>query len=292
MQLLRLQSLIQESGKLFIFLFSIFLFSLIPLCITSAGLQLPNQKAITGFFRDLLTPQTLTYINSISGVERPLFPLIFEAFRSSFTIFSLSLLLSLCIALLLACVQQFLPPRFSRLMESIASFLQTIPDLVYIVSAQLLVVAAYQLTQIRFLRFTGAGEAEAFGLPILVLSMIPTLFLYHTLVNLMEIEWQKPYIELAKGKGLSRVAVLQKHLLRNVLVQLSYHLKFIIATLLSNLFIVEVLFNNFGLTTFLLSYTQPAIFFISALLLFLPIYALLKIIEIGLFLLLGKGAEL
>ncbi|PAD19865.1 hypothetical protein CHH64_16875 [Terribacillus saccharophilus] len=77
-----------------------------------------------------------------------------------------------------------------------------------------------------------------------------------------------------------------------MLVQLSYHLKFIIATLLGNLFIVEVLFNNLGLTTFLLSYNQPAIFFISALLLFLPIYSLLKLIEIGLFLLLGKGAEL
>ncbi|WP_176466517.1 ABC transporter permease subunit [Terribacillus saccharophilus] len=289
---MKIDMFIQESGKLFIFLSCIFLISLIPLCITSNGLHLPDIDKIAAFFHDLISPQTLTYIHSISGVERPLFPFIFDAFRSSFTIFSLSLLLSLSIALLLACVQQFLPPHLRQLMQTAASFLHTIPDLVYIVSAQLLVVAVYQLTQIRFFRFTGAGEAEAVGLPILVLSIIPTLFLYHTLVNLMEMEWQKPYIELAKSKGISRFAILQKHLLRNVLVQLSYHLKFIIATLLGNLFIVEVLFNNLGLTTFLLSYNQPAIFFISALLLFLPIYSLLKLIEIGLFLLLGKGAEL
>lgn len=289
---MKIDTFMQEFGKLFIFFSCIFLISLIPLCITSNGLHLPDIDKMAAFFRDLLSPQTLTYINSISGVERPLFPLIFEAFRSSFAVFSSSLLLSLSIALLLACVQQFLPTKLRQPMETAASFLHTIPDLVYIVSAQLLAVTAYQLTQIHFFRFTGAGEAEAVVLPILVLSIIPTLFLYNTLANLIEVEWQKPYIELAKGKGLSRFAVLQKHLLRNVLVQLSYHLKFIIATLLGNLFIVEVLFNNFGLTTFLVSYTQPAIFFISALLLFMPIYSLLKLIEIGLLLLLGKGAEL
>ncbi|QXE01556.1 ABC transporter permease subunit [Terribacillus sp. DMT04] len=284
--------LVNELTKLIIFLLIILFISMIPLFINSSGTQLPNVDATIQFVRSLLTPQSLTYSNNISDIERPLFPLIFIAFRSSFTIFFLSFLLSLGLAFLLSYTQLFIPHRVNRLLQIFVSTLHSIPDIVYIISAQLLVVAAYQLTRIQIFHFTGAGDAEAVALPVLVLSIVPTLFLFQTLSRLIEIEWKKPYIEVAKGKGLSHSEVLRKHLLRNVFVQLSYNLKFIIATLLGNLFIVEVLFNNFGLTTFLLSYTQPAIFFISAFLLFIPIYILLKLMEIALYFMLGKGVEL
>ncbi|VVM34053.1 ABC transporter permease subunit [Terribacillus sp. AE2B 122] len=284
--------IIRETYKLVVLFISILLISIIPFFVSPEGLQLPSIDDLTEFLTELFTFDNLTYINSISGVERELFPLILDAFLSTFTVFFSSLFLSVCLALAIAVLQIFLPRSLRKTITSISTLLQSIPDIVYVLFSQLLVIIIFRFTDSILFKFTGSGDDEALFLPIITLSLMPTIYLYRTLVLNIEQEISKTYVELARSKGLSRFAIIMRHVMRNILADFVYQLKFIMGLLIGNLFIVEVLFNNFGLTTFLLSFSQPTVFAVSSVLLFLPIYVVIKSLEISLYIYTGKELDL
>ena len=99
-------------------------------------------------------------------------------------------------------------------------------------------------------------------------------------------------MELAKGKGLGKYRIMFIHMIRNVLVSLTYHGKQIIWMMLSNLLILEYLFNVFGVTSFLFSYNKPAIFAVTSVILFVPLYLLLKCMQLVISRKIGKEISL
>jgi peptide/nickel transport system permease protein len=284
--------LVKEVYKLIVFSISILLLSFIPFFISPTGIQLPKAAVLTHFLGDFLTLENLTYTDSISGVERELFPLIFYACLSTFIVFFSSLFLSVCFALAAAVFQLYLPRPLRKILTFVSSFLQAIPDIVYVVLSQLFVIIIFRITDKVIINFTGTGEKEALLLPIITLCLLPTIYLYQTLSKNMEQEFSKPYVELARSKGLSKLVITLRHIMRNIMAEFVYQLKFIMGLLIGNLFIVEVLYNNFGLTTFLLSNSQPTVFAVSSILLFLPIYLVIKCLEIFVYIYTGKDIDL
>ncbi|WP_163528089.1 ABC transporter permease subunit [Halobacillus ihumii] len=133
------------------------------------------------------------------------------------------------------------------------------------------------------LYIAGAGEEEAILAPALVLAILPTMYFLQSMLELVEEERREPYYDLATSKGLTKSFILLRHILRNMFVRLAYQAKFLISIMISNLLIVEYLFENFGMTSFLLTYSQPPVFFVTALLFFGPIYLFLKVIELSLY---------
>ncbi|WP_406945478.1 ABC transporter permease subunit [Halobacillus sp. SY10] len=274
-----LSYIFREVLRPFYLLFGIFLVSISPMFTSVIGLQWPGLSAIREVIEKILSPGSLIYTNPMSGVERDLFPIIFKPFWSSMSVLGITLIVSLASALLLSILLKFASGKLYKGIMSTASVFQTIPDVVYVLVSQMSLVWVYIQTGVKFAKFTGTGTEEALLVPGLVLSILPFIYFLKTILAMMKEEEGEPYVDLATSKGLHKLRVICVHILRNLLVRLAYQSKFIISLMISNLLIVEYLFNNFGMTVFLLNYTQPPVFFVTAVLFFLPIYLGLKVIE-------------
>ncbi|SIS71797.1 Binding-protein-dependent transport system inner membrane component [Salimicrobium salexigens] len=275
--------LLHECMKPFFLILGVFLISISPLFISVEGFVWPGLEQIGGILGQLTNPEALVYINPGSGEERSLFPIIFKAFASSLTVLGIALVVSFSLALLGTLLLWRAPKRLYQLCLSFTSILQSIPDIVFVVASQMFLVWLYVETGSTYIKIAGAGEEEAVLAPALILSILPTIYFFQSMLSLVEEEKEKPYYEMAVSKGLPKTFILLTHILRNILVRLSYQAKFLISIMVSNLLIVEYLFENFGMTSFLLTYSQPPVFFVTALLFFGPVYLFLKIVELALY---------
>ncbi|EDL66420.1 ABC transporter permease subunit [Bacillus sp. SG-1] len=230
---------------------------------------------LSGFF----SLANLVYINPISHVERELFPFFWNAYEYSLTIFFSALFLSLFIAIIVLFFYFLLGKPFQVLVDFISFTMSSLPDIFVIVGSQLLVVWIFKRTGVFLFDFVALGEDRAYILPILCLSILPTMYFIKTLTVLMKEEFEKQYVELAKSKGVTYFGILFVHVFRNTIISLAYHGKNVMWLMLSNLLILEYLFNMLGVTTFLFSYNTPTLFAVTSILLFVPIFVFLKIIQ-------------
>lgn len=232
-------------------------------------------KILAGFF----SLSSLVYVNPILGVERELFPFFWNAYEYSLTVFFSALFLSLLAAIFMLFFYFLLGKPFQVLVDSFSYLFSSLPDIFIIVGSQLLVVWIYRKTGIFLFDFVALGEDRAYVLPVLCLSILPTMYFIKTMTVLMREEFEKPYVELAKSKGLSYFRILFVHVFRNTIISLAYHGKNVMWLMLSNLLILEYLFNMLGVTTFLFSYNTPTLFAVSSVLLFVPIFLFLKVVQ-------------
>ncbi|MBM7553559.1 ABC transporter permease subunit [Thalassobacillus pellis] len=275
--------LLNEISKPLFLVVGIFIVSISPLFMSVEGFVLPSLDVIKRVFEQMSQPGSLIYINPTSGVERDLFPIVFKAFSSSMSVLGMALLLSFLVALLGTILLWRAPEKIYKMFVSSSTFLQSIPDVIYVVAAQMLIVWAYQETGVKWVRLSGAADEEALVMPALILAILPTMYFFQSMLELVEEERKEPYFDLATSKGLTKPVILLKHILRNMFVRLAYQAKYLISIMVSNLLIVEYLIGNFGMTSFLLTYSQPPVFFVTAILFFGPIYLFLKMVELALY---------
>jgi peptide/nickel transport system permease protein len=226
--------------------------------------------------RDMTKPHQLIYINPISGIERNLFPIILVAFFSSAKIVFLALVIAIINSLILLVLYFSVGKYIKSLIKTGTVVFSSLPDIFVIAALQLLVIWFFKKTGILLIDVTSVGENQVILMPAITLSILPAFFFLGLMTSFVKEEEALPYVELAKGKGLNKYYLLFIHMLRNILVSVTYHGKQIVWMMLSNLLILEYLFNVFGVTSFLFTYNTPSIFAITAILLFVPIYSLLK----------------
>lgn len=237
-------------------------------------------KQVGEVISDLLSPADLVYINPISDIERRLFPILLLAFWSSARIFFLSFILALVSSIILLIFYFSFGKIFKRTIKLISFFFGSLPDIFIIVLTQLTIVWFFKKTGILLIDLASVGENQVILLPAITLSVLPAFFFFSNMIQFLREEEGKPYVELARSKGLSRFIILFIHMMRNVLISLTYHGKQIAWMMISNLLILEYLFNVFGVTSFLFTYNTPSIFAMASILLFLPLYLLLKILQL------------
>ncbi|WP_079477631.1 ABC transporter permease subunit [Halobacillus salinus] len=222
-----------------------------------------------------LTYQTTSFVND---AEYPVFPTIFEYYGYSFLILLCGFLLALFLAIILTVFTFYLPPRRRNWLIQGSTILESIPDLFIIVVAQLFFIFIYKQTGILVFQVAGAFE-RPFLLPLVTYSILPTIFLYRTLIIIFDEEMNKPYVELAMGKGLGRLALLVKHVFRNGIASLMNHSRMIMAFMLSNLIMLEILFNAYGIMWFIINHPTYEIATICVLMIFIPLYLLEELIR-------------
>ncbi|QDP40981.1 ABC transporter permease subunit [Radiobacillus deserti] len=283
---------INELSKPLLLIVGIFVVSISPLFMSANGLIWPGKQVLTNVIEKMFQPGALVYTNPVSGIERDLFPYIFKAFFSSASVLGIAFAVSFSIALLTATLLWYAPTKMKELCLSFSSLLQSIPDVMYVVISQLLLIWFYQETGTRLANISGAGTDEAILLPALILSILPTIFFFQSMLRLMDEEKKEPYFDLALSKGLTRFWILLKHILRNMLIRLAYQSKYLISLMISNLLIIEYMFENLGMTSLLFSYSQPPVFFVTGILFFVPIYLLLKFMELVLYRLTNQEVSL
>ncbi|WP_188455589.1 ABC transporter permease subunit [Virgibacillus oceani] len=190
------------------------------------------------------------------GIDRNpnFFSAIPDYFITSFMYLAVAIILAIMIGLLISA-------WFSRSrrewMKDLIGFLGMVPDFIMVLFLQLGTVYFYQATGHRLARIATRGVDEhAILLPLLTLTIVPAIYLIRSLSERTYDVLTDDYILTAKAKGLQRIYIFVQHVIRNVLPFLKADLHKVIAILMSNLFIVEYLFNISGLAGFLFNTSE------------------------------------
>lgn len=248
--------------------------------------------SLLSVFQDIVRPNGLVYVNPVSEIERNVFPILFIAFFSSARIVFLALGIALLTSVLLLVFYFFAGGFFKKIIKACSVVVSSLPDIFIIAVLQLGVVVFFKSTGVLLIDVAATGENQVILFPAVILSILPTFFFLGLLVSFLKEEEHLSYVELAKSKGLNKYRILFIHMIRNILISVTYHGKQIVWMMLSNLLILEYLFNVFGVTSFLFSYNSPSIFAITAILLYIPIYIFLKGLQVFIKRRIGKEMSL
>lgn len=138
--------------------------------------------------------------------------------------------------------------------KDIIGFLGFLPDFILILILQLCVVFLYKTTGTKIAMVASKNFAEpAILLPLITLTIIPSIYLIRTLSERTYDVLTEEYILMAKSKGLKKNTIMLQHVIRNVLPFLKADLHGMIAIMMGNLFIVEYMFNIHGVTKLIFS---------------------------------------
>lgn len=206
------------------------------------------------------------------------FPTIWDNYRYSLTIFLSSLLIAFVTSIILTYITILSVGKWKTLLKNTFSFLEALPDIFIIFVIQLVTLWIYKQTDILLFPIAGAFE-KVYALPIFTLSILPSLFLYRIMLLMVTEEYEKPYVMLVKGKGFNGHFIFIKHIFRNSLIGVASHIKPLVWFMLSNLIIMERLFNIYGITHFILEYPRPDILAVSLILFYIPIFFLLLLCQ-------------
>ncbi|HHL3304217.1 TPA: ABC transporter permease subunit, partial [Bacillus cereus] len=195
----------------------------------------------------LLQPGEITYGFRDS---RKLFPQIWIHYIETMIVFLSAFLLSLLIAYILVIWVLQRSHMKQKMWNGIFLTLESIPDILLILLSQLFVVIMFQKTGFMPIKLAGLGEERIHLLPIICLTIPTTLLFIKLLLLRFKEELEKDYSLFAKSKGLSLRHILTHHISRNVLLTTIYYAKTNILFMLSNLYIIEWIFNTYGMFVF------------------------------------------
>lgn len=208
-----------------------------------------------------------------------MFPAFWEPYFYSVTIFICAFLLSIMMGILLAYLTHLLPAAWSTLIIRATNLLESTPDIFILIVIQYTVIFILKETGVLLFPIVGSQE-KVFLIPILTLSILPTIMLFRTTYLLVKDEYGKPYVDLIKSRGMSKHFIFFIHILRNITFSLLNHSKSITLFLLSSLIVFERLFNIYGITHFILSFSQMDVICFSLILFYLPVFLLLILIRL------------
>ncbi|PHE81600.1 peptide ABC transporter permease [Bacillus wiedmannii] len=224
----------------------------------------------------LLQPGEITYGFRES---RKLFPQIWIHYIETMIVFLSAFVLSLLIAYILVVRVLQRSHMKQKMWNGFFLTLESIPDILLILLSQLLVVIMFQKTGFMPVKLAGLGEERIRLLPIICLTIPTTLLFIKLLLLRFKEELEKDYSLFAKSKGLSLRHILTHHISRNVLLTTIYYAKTNILFMLSNLYIIEWIFNTYGMFVFVKENSKLEIFTVSLVILYVPLFILFRILH-------------
>lgn len=188
---------------------------------------------------------------SINGVQHAVLEDIFPFTKNSAILLFSSILTALFFSAIFGVFLYYW--KMTKLFRGMINFFSIIPDFILIILSITLAVKFYQWTNIRVITLSPFSDTMNLWFPILILSLIPTFYLFKMIsARYIEISGEE-YIRTAVGKGLGRQYINAQHVLRNLMPYIFADLKKAISLTIGNLFVIEYLFNIKGLTIFIFS---------------------------------------
>ncbi|MGC4377439.1 ABC transporter permease subunit [Fictibacillus sp. Mic-4] len=255
---------------------SIILISGLPALIMQKDFRLYVQK-VKEVALWLYRAGDMTYF--YKGREMPLFPEVLSPYFYSLTILIISLLSAYVMAQLLTWVTLLLPTFLRKLIKNVLTFFESLPDLLVFALMQIFIVYFYKKTHILLSNVAAMGEQRIYIVPIVCLMILPTIYFYKMMVLLAEEESQKPYFEFGRAKGLKDVYVYLFHVTRNTHENLFHFSKTVLWFMISNLLLVEWIFNMNGITHYMYDDFRPEILAICLILIAVPFFVLYALLE-------------
>ncbi|WP_064092789.1 ABC transporter permease subunit [Rossellomorea aquimaris] len=249
-------------------------------------------NSINEIFYAIFHPGELTYITIGGQKERDLFPYLWEPILYSLTVLFSAFLLACFLGILLTILTMLFSPRNRNKIKFIFYLFESLPDILIILVSQLAVIYVYKQTGVLFFDIASVDTERAFVMPVLVLAVLPTIQLFRLSILSFENEERKDYVTLAQSIGLGKLFILTVHILRNAIISVFFQSKKTVWLMLSNLYVLELLFNMAGITRFLMSTLQPKMFTIAILSIFIPLFIFYTVGETVLAKKANKGEEI
>ncbi|WP_026566894.1 ABC transporter permease subunit [Bacillus sp. UNC41MFS5] len=169
-----------------------------------------------------------------------------ESYQYTMTILLSSLLFIIFLAMITALLIFLSSVNVKNKLKSGLNFFEGIPDLLIIFLFQFFVITLYKSTGLKFLQLYGLFGHKPYFVPIMTVSFLPFFLLLQFLIKIIDEEQYQQYVLYAKAKGMGSLRTLLVHIMRNILPLLILQLRTIVWVLLSNIYLVEILFNISG----------------------------------------------
>lgn len=211
--------------------------------------------------------------------EVPVFPKIMENITYSLQLLFLALGAAVVCALIGTFLTMLLREKARYRVKMVFYFLEALPDILIILLAQLTIVIIYKQTGILVSDIAVIGDERIYWLPVLCLMTLPMIQLYRLSILTFESEERQLYVELAKSLGFGKAFILFMHIFRNAVISVFFQSKKTMWFMLSNLFILEFMFNIPGIMLYMSENISGILFLVTVLSFFLPIFFLYSIGE-------------
>ncbi|MGE6487264.1 ABC transporter permease subunit [Paenisporosarcina sp. NPDC076898] len=209
----------------------------------------------------------------------PVFPQLLENITYSLQLLFLALLAAVVFALIGTFITMLLREKARARVKIFFYFLESLPDILIILLAQLFVVIIYQQTGVLVSKIAVLGDDRIYWLPVLCLMILPMIQLYRLSMLTFEAEERNMYVELAKSLGFGKAFILFMHIFRNAIVSVFFQSKKTMWFMLSNLFILELMFNIPGVMLYMFENLSGTLFLVTIMSFFLPIFLLYSLGE-------------
>ena len=231
---------------------------------------------IKNIFLLLLNPQEITYG---FNVPRSIFPQIFILYKETFILIAISIVASTILAFALTYLILLVFQKVKSKIKWFLTVVESLPDIFFIIIFQFLTIIIFKQTGMLMFNVASAGDERAFFLPILCLTTPLTILLTKFLILQFEKEEEKMYVEYAVSKGMAPFYIFNVHILKNVLFSLYHYSKTAIWFVISNMIIVEYMFNVSGIIYFIYDHFSSEVFVVGILMIYLPIFLFYRISE-------------
>lgn len=192
----------------------------------------------------------------------------------SLEILFLALFVAVSLALFFTIVTMFFKERARQRIKTVFFLLETLPDILVILLVQLTVIMIHKETGIFVSKIAVTGGEKIYMLPVFCLMILPMIQLYRLSVLTFEAEERKMYVELARSLGFTKLVVLIIHIFRNAIISIFFQSKKTMWFMLSNLFILERMFNMPGIMLHLSENLSGELFLITVFSFFIPVFIL------------------
>ncbi|WML56601.1 ABC transporter permease subunit [Neobacillus sp. PS2-9] len=171
-----------------------------------------------------------------------------ESYRYSMTIVFASILVVIIVGMLGAIMVQLAPKKIGNMFKKVINFFESVPDLLIIFLFMFFVITLYKTTGLKFLQLYGIFGHKPYFVPIVTIGFLPTLFFMQFLIKALEGEESRDYVLYLKAKGIRKSRILIVHMIRNIFPLFIIQLRTSIWIILSNLYLLEFMFNINGFT--------------------------------------------
>ncbi|MFZ3578885.1 ABC transporter permease subunit [Virgibacillus sp. DJP39] len=262
--------------------FAIICISVFPQFFANTGISNP-----LGYFKDLgaFLPEFVQFDSWVYQVPRSpgefsLLGTLWEPYMYSMKILLSALLAGFSFAFIFAFLTNFLPQRIIQGIKRVLDFFESIPDIVIAALLQALTIYVFHAYGVDLFAVASYMDEQAFFGPVLTLSILPMVSLFKILLLMIEEEFLKDYVGFLKSKGISKIGILLRHVLKNILPTTFHHSKVIIWATLSSQFIIEQMFNVHGLTFYVVGSFQPMTIAAALILLFTPFFLFFQLVDL------------
>ncbi|TQR19101.1 ABC transporter permease subunit [Psychrobacillus vulpis] len=192
----------------------------------------------------------------------------------SLEILFLALIVATGLAILFTILTMLCKERTRQRIKTVFFFLESLPDILIILLVQLTVIMIHKNTGIFVSKIAVTGGEKLYFLPVFCLMILPMIQLYRLSMLTFEAEERKMYVELAKSLGFKKLIILLVHIFRNAIISIFFQSKKTMWFMLSNLFILELMFNMPGIMLHLRDNISGEVFLITVCSFFLPVFLL------------------